>query len=970
MDKSLNNLCDALRKVFGQLKPQNNPISFIIITGKRDQGTSTLLQQSNFKVYDLKNDNAINLYYNEHGVILNLSESWLIKSNTLLQNTLKQLNHCHKHVRISGIILCVDITSLCATESNSLIDQCNAHADHLKQFGINLGYKIDAAVIFTKTDRINGFCEYFQQEHITEIQKPLGFSLQATQWNQHYPKQFEQFIEAMGQTMVDKIHPIRSSVKRTLIREFPLQLASLNSSILRLLQRISPKYFNLQALYFTSAQQGGSLIDRLHEKIQNEYALTIQKLSPQSTNYRTYFVDGALLAFQRQTARHVPLNLRSYQWTIATIIGTTVGLLIWIGHHYFYSAQLLDQASKELIAYDTLSQQKNQNANATYHLTHATIALEKLTANTLVPSGIKTLKSTLYNENTKQLNMHLIPQLIADIEKVITNPHASHLERYQALKVYLMFAQPQHFSETEILEWYQKYWQKHAKDDSIDKKIMLLKQVLHNKDHHIAINEQIVRDIRNYLNSLPANYLYYSLTKAQFNTQKINIVIDGFDLPTQYIPRFLTHQGFQEVMHKLPAIIQQLQAENWVLMRQDLDELPILLQQAYCYEYVIWWQHFMTHAKPSHTQNYQQAHLLVKKLHDTNAIAHLVNIITKHTSPIVGANASLFNNEIASKFTELSLMSQSSMKQLSSTLNEFSRFLHTLSIVNDQGKTAFLFTKSRFQGESFANPLNALYHQAAHLPEPMSTWVKQIADDSWFTLISDSREYINHQWQTAVYPQYQATIANRFPLDATQLQEISLNDFDHFFSNQGILNSFINEYVKPFLDTSQAQWQLKTINDYVMPISSDMINELIRANVITNMFFPNKSATSRIDFSLQKLSLDPIVANLNVSIGDTKLTDTQNSTSYTEFHWPQANAKLKLHSIEGNNYELEELGPWAFFKMLQKVNVLVDEENSGSLQILFEINGNSGRYLLKTENPVNPFIPGILNGFNLSDVLV
>ena len=56
--------------------------------------------------------------------------------------------------------------------------------------------------------------------------------------------------------------------------------------------------------------------------------------------------------------------------------------------------------------------------------------------------------------------------------------------------------------------------------------------------------------------------------------------------------------------------------------------------------------------------------------------------------------------------------------------------------------------------------------------------------------------------------------------------------------------------------------------------------------------------------------------------------------------------------------------------MLQKVNVLVDEENSGSLQILFEINGNSGRYLLKTENPVNPFIPGILNGFNLSDVLV
>ena len=53
--------------------------------------------------------------------------------------------------------------------------------------------------------------------------------------------------------------------------------------------------------------------------------------------------------------------------------------------------------------------------------------------------------------------------------------------------------------------------------------------------------------------------------------------------------------------------------------------------------------------------------------------------------------------------------------------------------------------------------------------------------------------------------------------------------------------------------------------------------------------------------------------------------------------------------------------------MLQKVNVLVDEQDSGNLQILFEVNGNSGRYILKTENQINPFIPGILNGFTLSD---
>ena len=969
MDDSLNQICDALKKIFGQLKPQNNPVSFIIITGKRGQGTSTLLQQSNLQLYAFKNDSNIKLYHNQYGVILDLSESWLIQSTTLLNTTLKKLNNCHRHVKISGIILCIDLTSLCTPDADSILAICDTHINFLKQFTLNLGH-LDLAIIFTKTDRITGFCEYFQQDHVSNFEQPFGFSLKGTNLSKHYSEQFDQFIESMGQSMVEKVHAIRTSIKRTLIREFPLQLSSLKPVILRLLQRIPAKNFSIHAIYFVSSQQGGALIDKLHTKIQNEYALTIQKSSPQSTNYRTYFIEGALIAFQKQTARSVPITLRSYQWLLAAIIGGSVGLFIWIGHHYIYSSHLLDNASKELIAYEALKNQQNQTSAATYHLTHATMALETLTSHAIVPKGIKHLKSQLQHESTQQFNQHLIPQLLADIEHVITDPHASHMERYTALKIYLMLAQPQHFSRDAVLNWYIGYWSQNTPKEQLHKKITLLKQVFNKPQQKIAINEQIVKDTRNYLNALPANYLYYSLTKTHFNQKPIYITVDGFNLPAQSIPKFVTHQGFNQVIKKLPGIIKQLQAENWVLARQDLDELPILIQQAYCYEYVVWWQHFMLHIKPEHAQTYQQAHTLVQKIHQTNAISHLVNIIIQHTGPISGANAGLFNSEIASKFTELSLMSQSSIKQLSSTLTEFGRFLRTLSIVHDQGKTAFFFTKSRFQGESFSNPLNSLYHQSAHLPEPLASWTKQIADDSWFLLISDSREYINHQWQSKVYPDYQSNIANRFPLDNTEAQEISLNDFNKFFMTNGLLNSFINEYLKPFLDTSQPQWQLKTVNGYVMPISSDMINELIRANVITNMFFPHKSSTSQIDFSLQKLSLDPIVSMLQIYIGDTKLTDTQDSNSYTQFSWPQNNAKLKLKSIEGNNFELEEQGPWAFFKILQKVNVLVDEENSSHLQILFEINGNSGRYLLKTENEINPFIPGILNGFNLSETIV
>jgi intracellular multiplication protein IcmF len=172
------------------------------------------------------------------------------------------------------------------------------------------------------------------------------------------------------------------------------------------------------------------------------------------------------------------------------------------------------------------------------------------------------------------------------------------------------------------------------------------------------------------------------------------------------------------------------------------------------------------------------------------------------------------------------------------------------------------------------------------------------------------------------------------------------------------------------LDISNAEWKPKAVNDSVLPIASETLDALIRANIITNMFFPDHGEESKIDFSLQKISLDPVVANLELQIGSTKLTDNQSTESVIRFTWPQSHAKLALNSIEGNHYELAEQGIWALFKLLEKVNVLVDEQDSSSLQILFEINSNSGRYLLKTNNQVNPFTPGILNGFTLHESIV
>lgn len=974
MDQSLQALCNALKKIINQLKPQHQAISFLLLIGKTAQGKTTLLRQSHYEHMKVHFDRDADIYYTQDSVILELSDAWLKQTKNGLQYTLKQLNKCHRAVKIRGIIQCIDVKELFIAEPLQLIEVVNSHAQVLENYSFSLGYPVDVALIFTKMDVLAGFCEFFQYEHATELSKPFGFSLNeinsAAQLAHSCNKQFDHFIEVLGQRVIHKIHPARSSLKRTLIREFPLQVACLRTPIESLIQRSSAKLQRLTALYFTSAEQGCVSLDRLNKKIQQEYGLTVQDQFPQSINYQAYYIDGALRAVHDRTKRLVSSSTtRAQKWMLSSIAGTLSLSLGWIALQHQHATHLLDNVSKELLTYDALADHQKTQTTALYHLTNASAQLNKIPSSQYTLPNVEQLKKQLKVDAKQTLKGRFLPNLMAEIENTIKDVQQSQTARYDALKIYLMLAEPQRLSKTEVEAWFRQHWATSSQSNT-PKNMALLKNALRQPLQPSTINKQIVTDARNYLNALPASYLYYSLAKPNFSQEKRALNISGFELANQELPMYLTKEGFDQVISDLPAITAKLQAENWVLARQDLGNLETLLQQAYCYEYVAWWQNFMRHSKPLHTQNYQQAHELIQLLYKSDSISKLIAMIQKETSPASDNHSMLFNQAIASKFTELSFMSHSAIDSLTMTLNDVERFLQTLSVVNDQGKTAFTLTKARFQGDTLNNPLSNLYNYAQQLREPVSDWVKQLADDTWFMLISDCKRYINDQWKETVLSDYKSTISNRFPFDTSATQDIAIADFDRFFATHGVLNAFIEEHIKPFLNTSKPEWALKESNNYVLPISKNVLNELIRANIVTNMFFANQNNTSNIEFSLEKLSLDPIVGSLRLSIGEKSLVDSQTSSSMKHFSWPQSNAKLILKSIEGKQYELEETGPWAFFKMLQKVNVIVDEEDPSSLQILFEVNGNSGRYLLKTENEVNPFIPGILNGFNLPDLIV
>lgn len=973
MDKSLATLTATLKKVLLGLQPNQHNLSFVLLIGKKGQGKAALLRHNTHQNTTVNAERTAEIYYNAQGIILNLDEAWFNQSTTLLQQTLKQLNHCHRALRITGLLLAIDINELIIRSPDKLTEQIQNHTHLLQRFGRALGYLVDTALIFTKLDSLAGFCDFFQHDKRLDQGKALGFSID---WGQkkgkianNYHARFDHLLESLSQEMLQKIHPARSSLKRSLIREFPLQLANFHPAIETLLKQIPPKRFRVCAVYFTSAEQGGMSADYLNQKICHEYALTLPTQVPQSNNYRAYFIDGALDAFQRQTVYTTPRPAVSQKHLIRAA-SCLVGLsLAWIAHHHVASSRVLDDVTKELLAFESLNRQNDGHNTALLHLSKAADALEQIKLHSLSPPALQQLKTRLELSSKQHVNEDFLPQALRTVESALQDPEQSAAARYQTLKIYIELGDPSKRTHADIITWFKQHWKNDKNAESRASQLALLDKTLLAPKQVLDINQQLVRDTRAYLNALPIGYLYYSLLKQSFPTEIKPLQWDGFNLGASAVPIYFTKQGFQQAALHMPHAISQFQHDNWVLEHQDLDTLSNLLEQAYAYDYLTWWKQFIKHTSPHHVQNYTEGERLLSTFDRADTLRDLTHFIQAQTSPDLERPNSAFNQTVASQFTELSLVTEAALRDLALDIRDLRQFLNTLAVVQDDGRTAFSITQKRFQNRGPRNALSTLYTNAKQLPEPVAAWTEQIADDGWFLLLSDTKKFVNSQWTQQVLPEFQRAILNRYPLNANAKEEIALDDFNQFFATHGTLSTFAENYIKPFLNTSKAEWARQEADGHVLPINETLIQQLVHANVITAMFFPTEHAASRINFSLQKLNLDPIIAGLELSIGRHRLRDTQNTDAVTHFTWPESNARLIMHSIEGQEYKLAEQGPWALFKILQKFNVLLDKHDGSKLHVLFEVNGNSGRYLLKAESELNPFTPGILADFKLEDTV-
>ncbi|MFI5406377.1 MAG: type VI secretion IcmF C-terminal domain-containing protein, partial [Nitrososphaerales archaeon] len=95
-------------------------------------------------------------------------------------------------------------------------------------------------------------------------------------------------------------------------------------------------------------------------------------------------------------------------------------------------------------------------------------------------------------------------------------------------------------------------------------------------------------------------------------------------------------------------------------------------------------------------------------------------------------------------------------------------------------------------------------------------------------------------------------------------------------------------------------------------------------------------------------------------------------TKLNKLIWPgsekNATTTLLFTDTQGQQYKSEGSGPWGLFKLIDTAKIKTLDDTQHFL-LTFDLDGNAAKYELIAKNPINPFIPGVVDQFSAPENL-
>ncbi|HTF98503.1 MAG TPA: type VI secretion system membrane subunit TssM [Cellvibrio sp.] len=541
---------------------------------------------------------------------------------------------------INGAIVAISLQDLLMQTDEERSIHAKTIRSRLDELMDKLEIRFPVYLLFTKSDLVHGFSEFFEDLGKEEREQVWGVSLpNAPKPTQNPDFSFiSQELKKLSQRLNDRViwrmHQERDPQRCAAIEGFPLQMENLFQIAESFINRtFAQNRFQFQpylrGVYFSSGTQDGTPIDRLMTSVSANFGFAREASAPTAGRGKSYFIsrlfrevifpESELVGTNRRYERVIRITQTAAYIAAAAI---TLGVvLLWSGSVTRNNLYMADVKSDIETFKENESKQTPsagdvggilESLNSLYS---ASTVYDKeshpwLNSMGLYDDRVDQGADQLYQQKLQTL---FLPHLLRTMERVIQQGDPNG-DLYSSFRLYMMFHVMDKMNKPLVQGWFEQHWDKQFAQDK--QKATELKQhlaALFALDFPASeLNANLVAQTRAQLLRVPVAQRIYSRIKADPQySQKIDVLNwYGETVRNNYrvtdsqhvfvIPVLFTIQGYKNLdLSAGSPLFSDVADEQWVLadensdsqllINRDVDSISAQVREFYLADYSNTW---------------------------------------------------------------------------------------------------------------------------------------------------------------------------------------------------------------------------------------------------------------------------------------------------------------------------------------------------------------------------------------------
>ena len=934
------------------------------------------------------------------------------------KNFLSLLRKHRKRQPVNGAILVISTEELLHMSDEQWKNHSRIVTRRLHELADELQMSFPVYMVVTKVDLLAGCREFFDYLESDEQEQIWGTTLAQGEPITVIGDQLTGLARRLHEQLPSKLRNERDVRRRRAIYSFPWQFEAIGSRISQLAEQVFSHHTvvdsaTLRGVYFSSAVQEGTPIERLVGSVATGFGISGGQLSTDTGRSRSLFLRRLFpdVVFREAflagiNTGHVRNMQRLRLATFVGIILAGIGIAVVWSSAFGIHRALLAQSRDELALFDQTEhgtdRTLSQNLTALQYLEQSTEVFSQREHPWLSSLG---MYENSIDEASQEAYIRAVGALIAPaagrgiLDALDAYRNLDFQSRFNALKAYLMLANAERRDPEWLLSWVASSQVGEFQGKTAELAAAHLGNLFDAApDHELAaVDVTVVEANQRRLARVALSRQLYSALLADYEAE----YLDFTEELGPYFPVTFELQDSENVSVPFPFTLEGYRAtsfgpqatwvRNWLSDRWVLGEQPSLspmelkreieaAKRLYAQDYINTWTTLLQEIELSNVSgdrlNTVLRHMSEPALSpETLLLELLVRQTQLPESEAMGAALELAQQAAERRSSALS-RNRDRLAALAPDIPNFSipeaiadafleyRYMTDGGAGSKQARVAreigevrqWLSRSDSSRAGEGDDPVEQLLLTSEELQPPFSEWVAELAYAARDSAGANRLGRINALWKQNVTVACLDSFRGRFPFFSQSGADVPVAAFDRFFRPGGIENAFVEQYLAPLLSGESSL------------LSKGTRWTMRQGDRIRNAFFSNGNELG-FDYALTGVDVDDRIGQLIIESGDEQAVRYRHGPPIPLYlKWPDGPRGIRItYMLRDGSRQMREIeGPWAIFRLAEESAIGRTAGGKGMLLSLGH-KGYRAIFRITADTQISPFSPGLLSKYQCRD---